>query len=268
MKILILANKDIASNFALNLLIPKLTAEHQLHLWLSAKVGNSTNQPKPLSRLKFFEQDLLNKILNPLLVNNSSNKFVGFDGFKPHLASELIEENNINSADTIARLSALAPDLIISIRYGGILKDQCINIPTRGVINLHSGVLPKYRGVMATFWAMLNGETSIGTTLHTIDDGTIDTGNIIKISTMAVQKDRSYLDNVLALYRQGTADIIDAVSRFAKNQEIITSPQSNSDAYFTFPTTDDLIRFEQKGLKLVDEQEYIAFLNEHYIAAQ
>ncbi|MFQ3288830.1 MAG: methionyl-tRNA formyltransferase, partial [Alteromonadaceae bacterium] len=55
MKILILCNKDIASNFALNLLIPKLKDDHQLHLWLSAKVGESHHKPQQLRQLKFFE---------------------------------------------------------------------------------------------------------------------------------------------------------------------------------------------------------------------
>jgi len=265
MKILILSNKDIASNFALNLLIPQLKGEHQLHLWLSAKVGKSSDQPEQLSRLKFFEQDLLNKLLNPLLLNSKSTKFTGFDGFINHLDSEIKEENNINSSESIDRIQRLSPDLIISIRYGGILKEKCIKIPKHGVINLHSGILPKYRGVMATFWAMLSGDTSIGTTLHTIDDGTIDTGEIIKISTFTVQNEKSYLQQTLELYRQGTLDIIDTILSYSRNEKILTYPQPKSTSYFTFPTVDDLVKFEKKGLKLIDEQEYIDFLCENYL---
>jgi len=265
MKILILSNKDIASNFALNLLIPKLKDEHQLHLWLSAKVGKSTNQPEQLLRLKFFEQDLLNKLLSRSFNNNQTNKFTGFEGFEFHLDSEIKDENTINSSESIDRIQRLAPDLIISIRYGCILKDKCIEIPKHGVINLHSGILPKYRGVMATFWAMLKGDTTIGTTLHKINDGTIDTGEIIKISTMAVQSEKSYLQHTLELYHQGTLDIIDATMTYSRNEKIITIPQAKSDSYFTFPKEDDFVRFEQKGFKLITEQEYMDFLCQYYL---
>ncbi len=268
MKILILANKDIASNFALNLLMPKLTSDHQLHLWLSAKVGKNTNQPEQLSRLKFFEQDLLNQLLSRLFISSKTTTFTGFAGFNAYLGSEMREENKINSSESIEQIQQMSPDLIISIRYGGILKEQCIKIPKHGVINLHSGILPKYRGVMASFWAMLNGDETIGTTLHTIDDGNIDTGEIIKISTIAVQNEKSYLLHTLELYRQGILDIINTTKSYSRNEKVLTYPQAKSQSYFTFPKEEDLVRFEQKGLKLINEQEYIDFLCEYYLPDQ
>ena len=267
MNILILANKDIASNYALNLLIPTLKEQHQVHLWLSAKVGNTNNQAEQLSQLKFFEQDSFNKISSRPLKTATSNKFIrfeGFEGLNHHLNSKIREENNINSAESITRIKKLCPDLIISIRYGGILKSDCIKIPHQGVINLHSGILPKYRGVMATFWAMLNDDAMIGTTLHTIKDGTIDSGDIIKVSRTGVNNKHSYLQQTLALYRQGTADIIEATLSYARNEKIVTYPQPNSDSYFTFPMKEDFVRFEQKGLILIDEQAHRCFLRDYY----
>jgi methionyl-tRNA formyltransferase len=118
---------------------------------------------------------------------------------------------------------------------------------------------------MATFWAMLNGDATIGTTLHKINDGTIDTGQIIKISTQAIQSDKSYLQQTLELYHQGTLDIIDATMIYSRNEKIVTYQQGKSDTYFTFPKVDDLVRFEQKGLKLINEQEYMHFLCQNYL---
>jgi methionyl-tRNA formyltransferase len=73
------------------------------------------------------------------------------------------------------------------------------------VINLHSGLLPNYRGVMATFWTLLNGDKQLVTSLHFIDDSTIDTGGIIANSTLLVQQDESYLWHVLSLYIWGVS---------------------------------------------------------------
>ena len=155
MRILFLSNKDLASNYALNLLLPKVSKNNEIHLWLSAKVGKSTVLPRQLETLKFFEQGLFNKLLAPLIsASKNPNAYKTFDDFSGFLDSELREVNHINSSEIIEDLSALSPDLIVSIRYGGILKDRVISIPPKGVINLHSGILPKYKGVMATFWAL------------------------------------------------------------------------------------------------------------------
>ena len=68
MKITILANRDLASNLALNLLIPELLEkEHRVRVFLSAKVGNLDDVPPELRELQFFEQTLFNEVLFPAL---------------------------------------------------------------------------------------------------------------------------------------------------------------------------------------------------------
>jgi methionyl-tRNA formyltransferase len=103
------------------------------------------------------------------------------------------ESNNINSAEGLLILRKMQPDLILSVRYGVILKNEAIRTARLGVLNLHSGLLPNYRGVMTTFWAMLNGETTIGTTLHYINDANIDAGDIVDTTTIKADSSRSYL---------------------------------------------------------------------------
>ena len=265
MRILFLSNKDLASNYALNLLLPKVSKNNETHLWLSAKVGKNTVLPRQLKTLKFFEQDLFNTLLAPLIsASKNPNSFKTFDDFSGFLDSELREVNHINSPEIIEDLSALSPDLIVSIRYGGILKDRVISIPPKGVINLHSGILPKYKGVMATFWALKNNESEVGTTLHSIDDGSIDTGNVIKISKMNITATKSYLWHVLALYKQGCLDILDAIETLNKGELLRSFPQGKSHSYFTFPNEKECIEFEDKGFEIVNEQEYLAFIQDNY----
>ncbi|MDG1750165.1 MAG: formyl transferase [Thalassotalea sp.] len=265
MKILFLANKDLASNFALNNILQKVSEHHESYLWLSARVGKENNPPKQLVNLKFFEQTLFNQLLSPLIQNTKNeNAYKAFENFSPFLSSEIREVNQINSPETIKDLNQLAPDLIVSIRYGGILKEQVINIPKKGVINLHSGILPKYKGVMATFWALKNKDIEIGTTLHTIDDGSIDTGKIIKISKLKVMEERSYLTHVLELYKQGALDVLTAIDMLENGEKLSSQTQDSSQTYFTFPTEKECEDFEKGGLKIVDEQEYMAFIQRHY----
>jgi methionyl-tRNA formyltransferase len=266
MKILFLTNRDLASNYALNWLLPELSNTNEVHLWLSAKVGKTSSPPQSLKSVKFFEQDLFNEVLSPLIsASKKANVYKTFDGLRCFLSSDIKEVNQINSPATIDDLHTLLPDLIVSIRYGGILKASAINVPRLGVINLHSGILPVYKGVMATFWALKNNESEIGTTLHMIEDGTIDTGKIVKISKMKVDPHQSYLEHVLALYKQGSVDILDAIERLASDGVLELVKQDESDSYFTFPSEKECIEFTEKGFVFVDQQAYLAFIQNNYL---
>jgi len=155
------------------------------------------------------------------------------------------------------------PDLIISIRYGVILNDAVIEKSRLGVLNLHSGKLPDYRGVMATFWAMLNSEAYAGTTLHYIQNSRIDEGDIIASTELPIEANRSYLWHVLGLYPDGCETILKAVKRLEQSQVIKTSPQPKTGNYYTYPKTEDLELFENKGFKLYDSAEILPFLQRY-----
>jgi methionyl-tRNA formyltransferase len=79
-------------------------------------------------------------------------------------------------------------DAIIVVGYDRILKSKIINIPKKGVINLHLAPLPEYRGCNGHAHAIINGETGYGVTLHYIDEG-IDTGPIIARNDFAIPPD-------------------------------------------------------------------------------
>ena len=121
--------------------------------------------------------------------------------------------NAPNSPSGIASLKSTNPDLIVSIRYGHILKQSAIDIPHLGVLNLHSGKLPQYRGVMATFRALLAGDAALFSTLHWIDDETIDTVRIFRIQCIPTDQDGCYLSNTLNLYPAAQA-LLEAINCF------------------------------------------------------
>ena len=264
MNVLLLANRDLASNYALNLLLPKLQA-HRVRLLLSSAVGGSKPRPEPLQQLKFFEQQLVNELLFPLIDRSGAEGLKSFTGLRPLLAADPKVENAINSEASLVRLRKDPPDLILSIRYGGILRDEVIGLPTLGVINLHSGLLPDYRGVMASFWAMLAGETLLGTTLHTIDDSSIDTGRIIATSTLPLQREKSYLWHVLNLYPQGVGNMLDAVSTLTRGDSLNSRPQGDGGNYFSFPQAAQLQAFSDAGHRLWSPDEMLLFINQHYM---
>ncbi len=84
-----------------------------------------------------------------------------------------------NNADFRAQLEVLRPDAIIVVGYGRIIPQWMIDLPPLGNINLHSSLLPKYRGAAPVQWAIACGETVTGVTTMRIDAG-LDTGDILR----------------------------------------------------------------------------------------
>lgn len=78
----------------------------------------------------------------------------------------------------IGRLQEYAPDLIVVAAYGQILPATILEAPRFGCLNVHTSLLPKYRGAAPIQWAIANGEPETGVTIMKMDAG-LDTGPIL-----------------------------------------------------------------------------------------
>ena len=78
----------------------------------------------------------------------------------------------------VSELRELKPDLIVVVAYGQILPQSILDLPKFGCLNLHTSLLPKYRGASPIQSAILNGETETGVTIMKMDAG-LDTGEIL-----------------------------------------------------------------------------------------
>lgn len=75
-------------------------------------------------------------------------------------------------------ISEINPDIIFSIYYRKILKQNTLDIPRLGCINIHPAILPKGRGPAPTMWNILNGDEFAGSTIHYMTED-VDAGDII-----------------------------------------------------------------------------------------
>lgn len=83
-----------------------------------------------------------------------------------------------NNEEFISEIKALKPDVICVVAYGKILPKEILEIPSKGCINIHGSLLPKYRGAAPIQWAVLNGDKKTGVTTMYMDVG-MDTGDMI-----------------------------------------------------------------------------------------
>ena len=103
----------------------------------------------------------------------------------------LADTHDIMYTNSIADLKSLlmdeSSDFLFSIVNSDILKEDILKLPRYFTINYHNAPLPKYRGVHATSWAILNNEKHHGVTWHIVDL-TIDTGDILKQAVFAIDE--------------------------------------------------------------------------------
>jgi methionyl-tRNA formyltransferase len=260
MRILICTNRDLAGTIALNLLVPGL-AGHALRVVLTERVGAVADAEPPERReLRTAEQTLPNTVFFPAVESarwpDAGGRFLTLNEFAGRRGLPVDVVQAPNSGAGLDLIAGFAPDLILSIRYGAILKAPVIALPRLGVLNLHSGVLPDYRGVLATFRALMNDDAEIGCTLHYISDGTIDTGDVVGIARQPVRRDRSLLAHVLALYPPGIAMMLDAVRTLADGGELARLGQPrDAGNYYSYPTDEDWRAFTRRGWRVADPSD-------------
>jgi len=103
---------------------------------------------------------------------------VGLTALSEEYGFQTIYPERINSPASVTRLRDYNADLFVLSGYNKILKKQVIEIPPMGVINLHGGRLPEYRGAAPINWQIIQGEKTGGCCIIYVDEG-IDTGDII-----------------------------------------------------------------------------------------
>lgn len=87
--------------------------------------------------------------------------------------------------DGVEDLRSLKPDLCVTAAFGQILSQEILDIPVIGTVNVHSSLLPKYRGSAPINWAVMEGETVTGVTTMMTDKG-LDTGDILLQKEMEI----------------------------------------------------------------------------------
>ena len=106
---------------------------------------------------------------------------------------------SVNEEEFLNRMRALSPDLAVIVSFGQILKKDLLDLPLHGCLNVHSSLLPAYRGASPIATAILNGEKVTGVTFMKMDEG-LDTGGIYEqhLQEIAPEATTPELEKVLA----------------------------------------------------------------------
>ena len=157
----------------------------------------------------------------------------------------------VNDPEFIEHLRQnIKPDLIVSVAASQIFHDSLLAVPRLGCVNIHSALLPQYRGMLPSFWTLLNGETEGGVTVHYMSAG-IDDGPIIAQRRFPIE-DNDTVDSVIRRSKAVGAELLADVLGKLKQGKIRTSPNNPEEGtYYSFPTRQDVRRLNALGRRVM-----------------
>jgi methionyl-tRNA formyltransferase len=154
-------------------------------------------------------------------------------------------EGGINSEQSLEKIRSYRPDLLVSVAGNQIFKENLINLAPKGCLNLHTALLPKYRGLMPTFWVLKNGEKFTGVSVFFVDEG-IDSGPILVQKKLEIG-DRTQEELIRDTKRMGMDAIIEAVDLIHSGDYELMENRDEDKSYYSFPTREDVREFQKAG---------------------
>jgi len=164
----------------------------------------------------------------------------------------LLKVNDVNADDLGICLEGIAPDVIVSYSAPTVFKDRLLNLPRYGCINLHCSLIPKYCGVMPSFWALLDGQRATGCSVHTMDDR-IDNGLLLGQEEVSIEEDDSMYSLIHKTKAAGGKLMLGVLSKLYEHGAFPDSIVVNESEreYFSWPKNPDFKLFRERGKNLI-----------------
>jgi methionyl-tRNA formyltransferase len=161
-----------------------------------------------------------------------------------------IEQPEKLDHEAIEKIKSLKPDLILVAAYGKILPPEILRIPGFGCINVHTSLLPQWRGASPIQNALLAGASETGVTVMLMDEG-MDTGDILAQKKISIAPDETRESLTSRLTEEGKILLMETVPLWVK-RKITATPQNNAQA-----TLCQLIEREDGHILWTDDAESI-----------
>ncbi len=162
----------------------------------------------------------------------------------------VLQPETVNAPEFIRSLNQNQPDAVIVVAFGQILSAAFLEIPKQFCINLHSSLLPKYRGAAPIHRSILNGDTRTGVTTIMMDKG-MDTGDILLAQETPVHKtdDAQTLHDTLS--EMGGTLVLETLKRLEENT-LLPTPQDHGRATYApkLKKEEGLVKWEQPATSL------------------
>lgn len=161
----------------------------------------------------------------------------------------VLTPESINSPEFLDELRRIDPDLVVSISCPQIFGSELLHLPRLGCVNVHSALLPNYRGMLPTFWVLAQGETNTGVTVHYMNVG-IDGGGIIAQRDIPIDAQETLQSLMRKCKVVASQLVLETVDRFRAGPVAAAPNPPDEGSYFSFPERSDVMRFRARGRKM------------------
>ena len=151
---------------------------------------------------------------------------------------EVYQPLKMRDGEAFSIVEKLAPELIVVAAYGKILPEDILNFPQYGSINVHSSLLPQYRGAAPINWAILDGETETGVSIMYMAKE-LDAGDVILQKTTPIDPREDALTLTMRLAELGAEALSETVEAL-KNGTAVRTPQDHSKMTYASMLTKDM----------------------------
>ena len=163
---------------------------------------------------------------------------------------EVLYQNALHQPEFLDKVRRKNLDLIISVAAPTIFREELIELPRLGCINIHHAPLPRYRGMMPNFWQLYHGEKTVGVTIHKINPK-IDEGEIILQKQVPVNPGESLDALIMRTKRVGAHYMLEAIEMMWSGRVQYQENRPDEGSYFSFPAKKDVRRFRAMGYRLL-----------------
>jgi methionyl-tRNA formyltransferase len=204
----------------------------------------------PLGLTRLVSRAALSRLLGPLPLDRGAKHYFSLPQLCRAYNVEYQSIGNPNSPEFIRSVEERHCDLIVSVACPYILKKQLLGLPPLGCINIHHAPLPRYKGMMPTFWQMYHGENRVGLTIHTMDEK-LDEGVALLQEELEIEPGET-LDHLIRRSKRHAAHCLAGVLRNIASNSVTTRPLDREPgSRFTFPTFQEIREFQQRGLRAI-----------------
>lgn len=166
---------------------------------------------------------------------------------------------NVMESETLDFVRSQEPDVIVSLCHQ-ILKEPLISMAPLGIVNVHPGVLPDFRGIQPYFWELSEGAPQGGATLHLIEDEGIDTGGVLGETRFDLEPGMSVQLNYFLTIKSAATLLPNCLEALAKAQLTPRTQDANQGAYFRWPDSEAFDRLRSRGHCLLSWRQLIGIL--------
>lgn len=141
-------------------------------------------------------------------------------------------------------------DLIVSFSAPCIFNNQLLNIPRYGCINLHCSILPKFAGLLPSFWTIYEKSETVGATVHKMDDK-IDNGAILGQVTIPMPESPTMFKVIRQTKQVGGYLMVSVINDIFYGNIKEKSNTVNPKDYYSWPTIEQINEFRRNGGRLI-----------------